>query len=439
MLKKLFRHSVPVEPSVRFGRYTDAYKAEAKYDAWDRALEKFDNNEYAGSFSDFFEYLQDPSEDNVHCTPTDDGMVFELYQGSKKITGSITSSMIRAQAQVAHAGRLDIGFLRRMLEQNYALRYSRYALDDNDNLTLLFDSFLLDGSPYKLYYGLKEIALHADKQDDLLLAEFTALQPINVPPIRTIDTEEKQVKSDFLRSRITGALDIIDSGRLSAEQYPGAIGYLLMDLVYAIDYLVRPEGQTMEGLERIHREYFAEDGKSPFEKNIAARKALEEILNLPDDTLHAELYVVSCTFGLTSPADQDQFNNFIDGELGRMDWYTDHRYADFAMAIAGYIVGYSLFNHAYPPPLHDALRLYYRIVEPEFYAALGFAPALYDRQAQVFERKAIIDALITISDRHKAKYPCCVPQVRTLQYDSPAAFAKSYLLMLRNMDLARKV
>ena len=62
--------------------------------------------------------------------------------------------------------------MRRLVESNYVLEYSRYGLDDDDNLVIKFDTSALDASPYKLYYALKEVAANADKQDDLLLDEI---------------------------------------------------------------------------------------------------------------------------------------------------------------------------------------------------------------------------------------------------------------------------
>ena len=83
-----------------------------------------------------------------------------------------TIQKLRCSARIAKGEQLNVGLLRRLIEHNYGLKYSRYALDAEGYITIVFDTFLLDGSPYKLYYALKEIATHADKQDDLLISEF---------------------------------------------------------------------------------------------------------------------------------------------------------------------------------------------------------------------------------------------------------------------------
>ncbi|MDX1476930.1 MAG: hypothetical protein R3301_04460 [Saprospiraceae bacterium] len=424
------------DPPVRFGRYSDAYKAEEKYDAWDRSLALFEQGDYQASFAEFFVYLTDDQQDNVSTTVRDGKLQFELLQGSKLIEGEVGDEMIRAEAKVARAETLNIGFLRRMIEQNFQLKYSRYALDDQDNLTLLFDSYLLDGSPYKLYFALKEIAVNADKQDDLLIKEFDSLQPINTGHLQPVSDEHKQVKLAFLRRKIQSALDEIDNGRLNPEQYAGGIGYLLLDLAYRLDYLIKPEGSMMEAFERIHRLYFSQEHKSPLEKNIAIRKEFDEILARDDEDMSRELYDVSASFGITSPSTHEELVNFIDGEIHHMDWYAENNHTTVAMAIPGYITGYGLFNYAFPPPVRQLLHLYYRITEPEYFAALGFRETFVDAAGRPHQR-AIRRALRKVEEANRHRYPKLRIDPRVLDDQSWTAFAKSYFLMLRGLDLTK--
>ena len=61
-------------------------------------------------------------------------------------------------------------------------------------ITLLFDTMMEDAFPYKLYYALKELALHADKHDDLLLNEFDFLKPISSHKLKPLSEKEKAFK-----------------------------------------------------------------------------------------------------------------------------------------------------------------------------------------------------------------------------------------------------
>ena len=123
---------------IQFGRFSDAYKDEAKYDAWDRALEQYEEQDYLGSYQSFFNYLMDESAENVFFEDRGDHLYFEFFQGSKKIVGRADHSRISAEAKIAKTESLHIGFLRRLLEENYQMRYSRYALDKANNLTRLY-------------------------------------------------------------------------------------------------------------------------------------------------------------------------------------------------------------------------------------------------------------------------------------------------------------
>lgn len=438
-IKKIFggASNDPEAMTVRFGRYSDAYKAEEKYDAWDRAIAHFEKEEYIESFQEFFEYLTDDEQENVR-TWKDDGLLrFELLQGSKVIEGYVDDRIIKAEAKIAKANAMNIGLLRRMIEQNFMLKYGRYGLDDDNNLTLVFDSYLLDGSPYKLYYALKEIAVNADKQDDLLIKEFDALEEINTGHLEEISDEHKKIKTDLIRTKIKQTLDEIDTGRLNPDQYAGGIGYLLLDTAYRLDYLVKPEGSLMEAFERIHRTYFSSDKKSTVEKNVAIRKEFEEILARDDADIAGELYEVSSSFGITSPSTHEQLVSFIDGEIHHMDWYVENKHTAVALAIPGYVAGYGLFNYAFQAPARQLLHLYYHITEPEYFKALGFAQTFMDSEGNL-DRKAIKQALQTIVDRNKDQFPKLQISIKSLNFSSLPAFAKSYFLMIRGLNLSKK-
>ena len=423
--------------NVRFGRYTDAYKSEDKYDAWDKALELFEQERYRESFELFFYYLLDESEENVRTWTEDGSLRFEVMQGSKLIEGMVGEKMIKAEAKIARASELSVGLLRRMMELNYKLKYSRYALDPDNHLTLVFDSYLLDGSPYKMYFALKEIAVSADKQDDLLLEEFKSLTAVNNEHIIAIPDEQKRTKLEFIRKKISDALKEYDTGRLSQDQYAGAYGYMFLDLAYRLDYLIKPEGPLTEALERVHRTYFEQTDRSNTAKNNSVRKELEKILKIPDADLSKELYNVSASFGITTAGSYEQLVALIDSELNHMDWYIDNRHFDLALSFPGYIAGYALFNYAFEPPLKDLLHLYYHITEPWYFNAMGFEGEYVDQSSMTLRKQAILSALDAWKDRYRSRYPRLDVPERILRFERLTAFAKSYFLMIKALDLTK--
>lgn len=425
------------QPDVRFGRYSDSYKSSENYRAWDEALEKFEEEDFMSSYEAFFRYLRDDREDNVKCWLEDGKIHFELYQGSKKIFGAADEKQLRAEAPIARSNELNVNFMRQMIERNFDLNYSRFSLDDDNNISIVFDTYTLDGSPYKLYYALKEMAVHADKQDDLLLEEFKVLEPIESSHLEELPVAEKEAKYQYLKQEIEEVLQEIDEGKIIKEQYPGGIAYLLLDLTYRLDYLIKPEGFTMEALERIHRRYFEKDDKTIAQKNLLLCKEFRKLLERPKTDFFKEIYRVKTTFGITAPVNHDRLISVIDGELGNMDWYRDNGYTRIAQAIPSYIAGFSIFNYAVPKPDRDLFNLYFKITEQPYFQSLGFALDYYDPDTKSFNRRAIRRAVDEIVEDNREKFNRLDPSYSILRYESMVDFSKSFLLMMRQLDVTK--
>jgi hypothetical protein len=441
-LDRLFPKSVPTdnEPDIRFGRYSDSYKEEDNYEAWHAAVDAFTEEAFLESFERFFKYLRDEEEDNVYWTRENGVLKFELFQGSKRIFGMADERQLAAEAKIAYAVDFDVPFSRRLLEKNFDLKYSRFALDEQQNLCIVFDTSALDGSPYKLYRALKELAVNADKQDDLLLDEFKhALVSVEDKHIQSLSEEEKEVKYAFILQKIKEVLAAIENSRLSPTTYPGAISYQLLSLTYSLDYLIKPEGYMMEALERIHRRYFEKNKLNNSEKNEQMQAELVKLLERPKSAFFKEFYLTKATFGITSPENHARVADFIQMELHNMDWYYDNQHFLVAKAIPDYIVGYCMFNYALPKPDRDLFRLYYRIIEGKFFEVLGFGAPLYNTNTQQFDKKGIRRAIEEIRWTHQKKYPHFRPIVQQLNYQDLTSFVKSYLEMVRELDLSKQL
>lgn len=425
------------QPAISFGRYSDSYKSKEQYAAWEKSLDLFEQQEYLASFKAFFTYLRDVKEENVSFSEERGVISFELIQGSKKIIGVANRKKVKAEAKIAITETLNIGFMRRLMEENFKMRYSCFAIDADNDITIVFETNVLDASPYKLYYALKEVATKADKLDDLLIDEFDALHHTDESLIKHATAKEKETKYQFVINEIKNVLDEIEHGKLNAHQYPGGIAYLLLNLSYKLDYLTVPEGMLMETLERIHRLYFTKDNKTNLQKNAILQKEYQQLLEQPKADFFKGMYRVKTSFGITKPVTHDRVISFIDGELNQMDWYSENGHFKVAMAIPGYIVGYCLFNYAIPKPDKDFFYLYYQIMYGPFFEQLGFKLDLVDFKQQIFNKKGIKRAIKEIVEANKEKYPNLSPNTHKLSFDGQVKFAKSYLTMVRNLDLTK--
>ena len=424
----------PASPQIRFGRYTDSNRSAAQEAAFDAALKDFVKENYLSAYVLFFDYLLDGDEQNLRAWEERGELRFEFFQGSKKISGYANDRKFYAAARIAKAKTLQSSFMRRLLEANFDLKYSRFALTPDDEITIVFDTHTADGSPHKLYAALRELATIADKHDDILVDEFEALEIADFNVRRELPDDEKATKIAYLRSEIESVFEEIDKGKLPADQYPVAYTYLLLDLCYRLDYLTKPEGFTMETLERIDRMTFQQDGKNAAEKNQALRKEFQLLLERPSEKLAKELYEVSTTFGITPPIDHQKLMVLIDQELPNMRWYADNGHDRIAKAIPSFIVGRGLFSFALPPPDKDFFHLLMQILESDYFLSLGFQPLA---PAGLLDEKAIKQAIRGIVDRYSNEYPRLAFDLKQLNFRNLTEFAASYLMVVRNMDLGK--
>ncbi len=422
------------QPDIVFGRYTDAYKNAEQLAAWERSLLLFDEGKSLDAYREFLRYLRDEAADNVRWKDGVELLHFEFWQGSRHITGFANAEKLQAESKIARADDLNVGFLRRLMEANFALKFSRFALAPDNALAIVFDTSTQDGSPLKLQQALRELAVHADKQDDLLLHEFQTLQAIE-SSVEEIPEAEKQVKYDYFRSQVEAAFAIFDRAKPDPNQYPGGYAYLLLSMAFRLDYLVHPEGFMMDALEKMHGAYFAKDERTPQRKVLGLRQDFQKLLDRPREEMFRELYRTRSTFGINQAVNHDRIVALIDGELPNMEWHLQQNHPELALAVPQYVAGYTMFHYAPPPPDRDFLHLFFEITEQGFFRKLGFQLDLLGPDG-LPERRAVTAAIKKLADQHRAKFPKLKPNLDPLNFSSKPLFAKTFLEMIRGFDLS---
>jgi len=433
--EQLFGKRPSALPDIPFGRYTDAFKSENQIAAWNRSIELFDKGRHLDAYEEFFSYLRDDSLDNVRWKQESDALHFEIQQGSQRITGTASHEKVLAESKVARADDLNVGFLRRLMEYNYSLRFCRFALSPDNILTLRFDTPGVDASPLKLLHALRELAIHADKQDDLLIDEFSTLHPVEVLPGAEIPEAEKVIKYDYLCEQIKSALTLMDKADPDPNKFPGGYAYLLLALALRLDYLLRPEGFVMDILEKIYGIYFTKDERTNQLKIIALRKEFQKILDRPKEQVLRELYRTHSTFGVNPPANHERVVALIDGELPNMEWHLGQNHLELALAIPQYIVGNALFQNVPPKPDRDLFHLFFQITETRFFRELGFPT--YTTPNGLPDKRPIVQAIRAVAENNHREYPRLRLDTNHLDFTSMPLFAKSYLEMMRNLVLVK--
>ena len=412
------------DPPIPFGRYSDNNKSVEKVQRWTDADNFFKEKEFMKSIEAFFDYLGDEDQQNVLVNNTDGVMEFTIYQGSKVVRGRISNDRIVAEAAIAIMSDPGVPVMRRLLEMNYHLYYARYALRE-DRIVMLFDSEVTTATPNKLYYGLKELATRADKQDDLLISEFKFLQPVDTDHIVPLPEEEKAVKFRFLQKWINETLEYIKT--LDAEKFSGGISYMLLALVFRVDYLIAPEGKILSDLEKIASSYFSKDDKTSPERNPAMIEGFKKLLNKTQDEVCNQFFRSRYTFAIVVPHNMKSTSEAIQTALQNMVWYRDNNYPDIANKVMEYGFAFSQYSYSLPKPLSDLFRLFIQINYNTYFKDLGFSTTYYDESRNYFNEEIIDDKIDTIIYYWKAKYPSLVFKTKKLKFDTLVNFNQSFL------------
>ena len=426
----------PASPDITFGRYTDAYKSDAQQAAFDRSLEAFERSERMEAYRDFLIFLKDEQADNINWKEDGDTLHFEFWQGSRRVTGLATPEKVKVESKVAKAADLNVGFLRRLMEYNFNLKFSRFALDPDNTLCILFDTHTIDGAPHKLLQAMRELAIHADKQDDLLLDEFKMLSPAEERTYGDIPEAEKEAKYNYLRQEIEAVFAEMDKGKPDPNQFPGTYAYMLLALAFKLDYLIRPEGFMMDAMERIHSIYFAKNTQTPQVKVQNIRREFQKLIDRPKEAFFKEMYRTRSTFGVNPAVNHGTVMGLIEGEMPNMEWPIQQNHELLALAVPQYIAGFALFHYAPPKPVRELLHLFFQITESSFFRAVGY-DIPYTDEAGRLNRAEISKAVKRIAEQNKTQYPQARPDTNSLDFASPVLFAKSYMLLLKELNLNR--
>lgn len=414
----------PSNPNIRFGRYSDSFKSDKQVEYWNKALLSFEEKEYMQSYRHFFKYILDEKEKNVQYVEKGSEISFELYQGSKVVKGFVNDKQILAEVILARYESLNVALMRKLLEINYSLRYGRYALSDN-SICLKFDTGTIDGSPEKLYYAFKEIATRADKQDDLLLHEFSALTPVDNSHIEILEEKEKEIKFEYMQKWINRTLRAVS--QLDRQRFENTISYMLLNLAYKIDYLLTPQGLLMEELEQIHHTFFTNFGSSKAERNNKMIQRFENINRWKKDRIFEELYKVKSTFGVALPTSHRALGQMMTEELKNIQWYHKNNNSRLALDHLEYIAQYALFNYGLRMPTRLLLGMIIELLNADFLKELGFNDLLVNIETDKLNTSLIQKKLKEIQSNASKKFPHFEIEINKIKFDSKTNFVESML------------
>ncbi|HEV7781967.1 MAG TPA: hypothetical protein VGO58_11920 [Chitinophagaceae bacterium] len=427
MFDKLFgrnkKKDEPAGPVIPFGRYSDNNKPVAKVNRWTDADTLFKEKKYTESIDAFFEYLRDDQAQNVVYERNGAEGRFHLFQGSKIVRGSFNGDLLKAEVTLARMPQVSVPVMRRLLEMNFNLYYSRFALD-NDRLCMNFDTDIETASPSKLYYGLKELSTKGDKQDDLLVQDFTMLETADQEHITVVPDTEKNVKYEYLQKWISETLDTIAS--VDADKFSGGIAYMLLALIYKIDYLVTPEGRILAELEKITAIYFKKDERPVTEKNRDMIEAFKQVQAKPREEMYSYLIRSKFTFAIVAPQQYKTVVDSIHGANQNLTWYRDNNHPFIANQIAEYGITYCQYSYSLPKAITELIHLYMMVNYADYFTALGYMHRFYNPDTKQFDSEEIVERIKQIQFTWKEKYPLMDFKTQNLKFDNLVNFNFSF-------------
>jgi hypothetical protein len=425
MFDKLFGRGKkkPENPDIPFGRYSDNNKTVEKVRRWTDADNLFKQQSYYESIDAFFDYLADDKEKNVILQRTNESGTFQIFQGSKVVRGEFDKESLKAEITLARMPQASVPVMRRLLDMNFNLYYSRFALD-NDRLCMRFDSDIKAANPNKLYYGLKELAVKADKLDDLLVQEFAALQTVDTEHIIEIPESEKEVKFNFMMIWVKQALEHIET--LDTDKFSGGIAYLLLSLAFRIDFLICPDGKLLSELEKIVEIYYRKDEKSTMERNQGMIEGYKKLMTKTKEEVYPYLFRAKHTFATVVPQHHQTLVDAINAAAQNVVWYRDNNYPTVANSVMEYALSFSQYSYSLAKPMSDLILLFFQINYREFFEALNFTVPYYEVVNGQFNNEAIRQRIEEIVTAWLPKYPKLQFRIETLKFNSLVAFNSSF-------------
>lgn len=436
MLEKLFKRSKPKEldaqtPAIRFGRYSDNNKPPEKVAKWNEADALFKEKKYQESIRTFFSYLTDETEGNVVHQPNGDTGTFEIFQGSQIIRGSYDGSKLTAETVLAHMPQPSVPVMRRLLEMNFKLYYSRFSLL-NQQVCMQFSSDLQTANPSKLYYGLKEMATRADKQDDLLVQDFTTLQPADKAHVDPLSDEEKEVKYKWFQQWIRDTLTMVED--VDADKFSGGIAYSLLALAYRIDFLIRPEGKLLQDLEKIVETYFRKDDRRISEKNGEMMDCFTKMLARTPEQFYPYLFRSKYTFSIVSPQNYKTIGDAIYNANQNINWYKENKQHKIAALISEYGFAYCQYSYSLPRPITEFFLLFMKVNYPGFFRDLHFTQS-FTKEDGNYDQETITAELTRIQEAWQEKYPEMKFRTDRLKWESNVAFNQSFTNEVESLNM----
>lgn len=410
-------------PHLYFGRYSDNNKTPEQINHWRSAEKLYAEKKYAEYFYHFFKYLQDPELENVKVVNDGNDFSFTYYQGSTALRGTKKNNSICVSTEIARLPELKNAVLRKLLEVNYNYYYIKTGLNEKNIPVLIMEGDAYNMHPQTFYNALRELGTKGDKLDDELLNEFEDLVYYDHDMVRFPETRELNAKYEFFRKWINDTLSEIDA--LPKTNFEGTIAYLLLNLIYKIDFFLVPQGDLLAEIDRINGIYW--NGKSEeslAQKNTDMLDGIRHLLDLKKEIFADNIFQSVSTFAITAPMETEKYLEHIHTSLRDARWYVANNYPQLARTLVEYGQLYCHFSFSLPKVQRDLIKVLMMVQNQDFINALGLPYQFADLYGKLQE-KQIKHAVKFVLQFHQPNYEKFNMNPDNLNFDNMEQFGIS--------------
>ncbi len=417
-----------------FGRGTNANLSPNEEELFNKSYEAFENKNILDAYEYFLKSLENfsngTSNNNIVTNREDDKLYFEIFQGSARVTGVITSEHFKAEVIIVKKESATIALKRYILERNYQLTYAYYSSDKSHiKLKLFFDNITM--SPQKIFFPIREISLNADFDKEHIKCEFPDIQLEDIGHLKPLDDKELKIKYDALHSWI----EVLDKKVLTlpSNDNAGMQAFLYLNILFKIDYLLVPKYEMYQKISKKVQEYFGDENPTTEAKNAELKEYIDSLYKMSFEEFSKQFYNAKYTFNPTEKSSFEEITNFISESLTKIRWYKNNRYNQIIPTIYGYISFYILYNYGLNTVLRELFHTLVEIQNQEFFNALEY-PTLYDKERHSFSKKAIISKIEDIIIPHQSRFKELEAFGDKLNFTNMNEFSHSFYLQILNLD-----
>jgi hypothetical protein len=302
---------------------------------------------------------------------------------------------------------------------------------------MVFDSSVITASPNKVYYGLREVAKFADRQDELLLSDFSTLTSIETEHVQPLPELEIEVKYKYFRKWIQDILDRTTG--LNADSFSGAIAYAFLTLLYRIDFLIIPEAKLLADLEEISSHYWTKKDETPIvERNAMMREGIRKLLNISLGDFRKGVYRSKGTFAITPVPPMDKVRENVQAGNKDAQWYMDNKYPELALVLNEYGMVYNQFTYSMPAIITELTTIYMAVMHADFFRDLGMQHMFYNPETKTFDKDRITYAIDKVTAKWYDKYQSMKWDHNRIEYTSLWDFGHTFSEQVVGLNLEVK-